>query len=344
MGQAHALEGAPAVRAARVVTAHRQLEGAGFEVRRPIPSRALGEQFDPFLLLDHLGPVEFGPGEAAGAPWHPHRGFQTISYLLDGELEHKDSTGNAGTLRPGDFQLMTAGAGIVHDESPSEAMKRDGGRTEGFQIWVNLARAEKMTPPSYQDVEAARIPKVERDGFVAAVAAGDAFGAKGPVETATPIHFVDVQARAGATIEHAVPASWSAGVYVYRGEALVAPSGQRVAEGQFAAFAPTTTTTTTGDESTTVLRVDVPRGSSTRFLILAGRPLREPIARHGPFVMSTRAEVAQAFEDYEAGRLGTIPATFKSRTRHDDRFDPSKHSLVAASASSAAAGAAGEEL
>lgn len=304
----------------QVVTANRQLEGAGFQVRRPIPSPALGEQLDPYLLLDHLGPADLRPGEAKGAPWHPHRGFQTISYLLDGELVHKDSAGNTGTLRPGDFQLMTAGAGIIHDESPSEDMMRRGGTSEGFQIWVNLDRANKMIPPSYQDVSAEDIPRFEGDHFYAKVAAGEAFGLRGPVETLTPIHFVDVHAKAGACIEHDLPLSWSLGIYVYRGTAIVGDC--MVSEGQLGVCG-------YGDDqgaSQSSVRVTVPEAA--RFLLLAGKPLREPLARYGPFVMTTRDELLAAFSDYQSGNFGKIPATFKSRTQHRGQFDPAKHSLL----------------
>lgn len=303
----------------KLVTAHRQLEGAGFEVRRPLPSRGLGEQLDPYLLLDHLGPATLRPGEAKGAPWHPHRGFQTISYLLDGELVHRDSTGNSGTLRPGDFQLMTAGSGIVHDESPSESMMRKGGRTEGFQIWVNLDRAHKMMPPSYQDVPASAVPTHNGDRFTAKIAAGEGWGLRGPVETMTPIHFIDVRASAGAEVEHTLPASWLLAVYVYRG--AVGLGGATVAEGQLAVCGEGFD----GDESPSSLRIDVPQAA--RFLLLGGRPIREPVARHGPFVMTTRKEIFAAFRDYESGNFGTIPATFKSRTDHTDDFDPERHSL-----------------
>mmetsp|Transcript_8564 Transcript_8564/g.28066 ORF Transcript_8564/g.28066 Transcript_8564/m.28066 type:complete len:341 (+) Transcript_8564:163-1185(+) len=330
-----------------VVTAHRQLEGGGLEVRRPFPGGGspnfLGEQFDPFLLLDHFGPVVTGPGEAVGAPWHPHRGFATISYLLEGELTHKDSAGNAGTLRPGDFQLMVAGAGIIHDESPSAYIKAHGGRQEGFQIWVNLKAEDKMCAPTYQDFGADEVPTFHGENFVAKVASGTAFGLEGPAQSPVPIHFVDVHATAGAVVAHDLPKSMSLGVYVYRGRALFfkdkdkddrnnegnSGNGDVAAEeGQFVVLGEGSPAAEGGAASTRAL-VTVPDDVATcQFLILAGEPLREPMARYGPFVMNTNAQIAKAYTDYNAGNFGNIPATFKSRTIHHDTYDPERHKLV----------------
>uniref|UniRef100_A0A7S3JZ77 Pirin n=1 Tax=Aureoumbra lagunensis TaxID=44058 RepID=A0A7S3JZ77_9STRA len=314
-----------------IVRAHRQLEGGGFEVRRPFPSNnVLGEQFDPFLLLDHLGPIEAKPGEAVGAPWHPHRGFQTISYLLEGELVHKDSAGNTGTLRPGDFQLMTAGAGVIHDESPSDYVKQHGGRSEGFQIWVNLRKVDKMIEPYYQDFAADSIPIYQGERFIAKIAAGTGFDLTGPVETKTPIQFIDVHAEPDAIIEHSLPMAFSLGIYVYRGSIIFPnqPSNRnsKANEGDFAVLENVADDSSTG---TSLARIIVPEHAGpTKFLILAGIPLRESIARAGPFVMNTQAELRQAFLDYQSGNFAKIPATFKSKTRHTDKFDPTKHKLV----------------
>src|SRR4051794_4881370 len=180
----------------RVVDAHRQLEGDGFEVRRPFPSGAL-PMVDPFLLLDEMGPVDHAPGEATGASDHPHRGFETVTYVLDGEMEHRDSAGNAGSISSGDVQWMTAGSGVVHSEKPSDAFLARGGRMHGFQLWVNLPRRDKMTAPRYQDLRAEVLPKVDHDGVHATVIAGDAFGVHGPAETRVPITYVHVRLDPG---------------------------------------------------------------------------------------------------------------------------------------------------
>src|ERR1041384_4809727 len=175
---------------AGIVTSIETLEGGGFLVRRPFPTASFSD-FDPFLLLDEMGPMDVGPGEAKGAPDHPHRGFETVTYLLSGEMEHKDSRGHAGRLRPGDVQWMTAGAGVVHSEMPSAEFQRTGGRIHGFQLWVNLPRREKMTSPRYQEIPAASIPTAQtKDDLVTVrVIAGEALGARAVIETITPITY-----------------------------------------------------------------------------------------------------------------------------------------------------------
>ncbi len=185
---------------ARVIPAVETLEGGGFQVRRPIPVRGV-EQVDPFLLIDEMGPMEHAPGEAAGAPDHPHKGFELITYLLAGEMEHLDSHGNHGVLRAGDVQYMAAGSGLVHSEMPTEAFQRSGGKRHGFQIWVNLKRADKPMVPRYKDVPAAAIPVVQpAEGVTARVVAGDAFGAQGPVHTVSPWVYVHVTLAPGARV------------------------------------------------------------------------------------------------------------------------------------------------
>lgn len=276
------------------VDAVRQLEGDGFEVRRPFPSARL-ELLDPFLLLDHMGPVAFGPGEGVGTPEHPHRGFETVTYLLEGDLEHRDSLGNGGRLGPGDTQWMTAGAGIVHREGPSPEAQSTGGRLHGVQLWVNLPAALKMTPPRYQDVRADRVAVDRRhDGAVIRVIAGEAFGLTGPGSTHTPIVYAHLTLPAGATATTALPPATNAGVYVLSGQVQI--SDGAVHEGQLAVLGP-------GDELTLSGEIDA------EVLLLAGTPLGEPVARYGPFVMNTRQELIQAMEDYQAGHMGSIPAT-----------------------------------
>jgi quercetin 2,3-dioxygenase len=280
-------------RVQRVVPTARTLEGAGFVVRRPFPTAALAD-VDPFLLLDHLGPFDAAPGEAKGAPDHPHRGFETVSYILEGDLEHKDSAGNHGRLGPGDVQWMTAGSGVVHSEMPSEAVRRSGGRIHGVQLWVNLPRRAKMTRPRYQEIPAARIPRVSRDGVTVRVIAGEAYGASAVIETHTPILYFHVSLAEGARFEERVPQGHRLMAYVLSGDVRAGGDERRAREGELAIFADA------GDT------VTLTAGTASEVLVIGGVPLREPVARYGPFVMSTQAELVQAFEDYRAGRMGAI--------------------------------------
>jgi redox-sensitive bicupin YhaK (pirin superfamily) len=196
-----------------VVPATRQLEGGGFEVRRPFPSAAL-PQVDPFLLLDQMGPVQLGPGEAKGAPDHPHRGFETVTYMLDGVMEHEDSAGHAGRIGPGDVQWMTAGAGVIHSEMPAEEIRRDGGRVHGFQVWVNLPAKKKLVKPRYQEYTADQIPVVTENGGVAVrVIAGSVGRVRGAVQTRTPVTYLHVTLPPGTAFRQPVPASQNAVVY-----------------------------------------------------------------------------------------------------------------------------------
>jgi redox-sensitive bicupin YhaK (pirin superfamily) len=279
-----------------IVTAHRQLEGAGFVVRRPFPTLGLS-QVDPFLLLDELGPVDYAPGEAVGAPDHPHRGFETDT--LEGELEHEDSAGHRGVLRAGDVQWMTAGAGIVHSEMPSRRLREEGGRVHGFQIWVNLPARLKLSRPRYQEVPAASIPSASSaDGLArVTVIAGEALGARAVIDTNTPIVFQDFTLEPGADITTLLPADHSGLVYVFEGSATLGDSGKALTEGQLAVL---------GAGDAVRLRGGAERG---RLLLLGGVPIRERVARHGPFVMNDERELVQAFSDYRSGRMGEITRT-----------------------------------
>src|SRR4051812_43098328 len=208
--------------AAKVVTAHKQREGGGFIVRRPLPTLGM-DAVDLFLLLDELGPVEYAPGEAIGAPDHPHRGFETVSYILEGELEHEDSAGHRGVIGAGDVQWMTAGSGVVHSEMPSRRLQTEGGRVEGFQIWVNLPSDQKMTDPRYQEVPQARIPRVELDEGRAVVRliAGRAHGVDGAVETTSPIVYAHVTVQPGGRVDLPADAGMNAMIYVIHGSGAV---------------------------------------------------------------------------------------------------------------------------
>ena len=278
----------------RIVTAHRQREGGGFIVRRPLPTAGL-ELSDPFLLIDEMGPSDYGPGEAVGAPDHPHRGFETVTYMLEGEFEHEDSAGHHGVIKPGDVQWMTAGAGIVHSEMPSKRIREEGGRVHGFQIWVNLPARLKMSRPRYQGIPAERIPAaVSEDGRARVrVIAGEALGARAVIETQTDIIYQDWLLEAGADVQVEVPAAYRGVVYVFEGAARVGEKGTELRDGQLAVL---------GDGDLVRLRSDE-RG---RLLLLAGVPIDEPVARYGPFVMNTRQELLQAVQDFQSGRMGEI--------------------------------------
>jgi len=282
----------------KITTAHKQREGGGFIVRRPVP--ALGVQLvDPFLLIDEMGPVTYGPGEAVGAPDHPHRGFETVTYVLEGELEHEDSAGHRGALRAGDVQWMTAGAGIIHSEEPSRALRERGGRVHGFQVWVNLPARLKMTTPRYQEIPAARIPTAtSADGKAQVrVVAGEALGARAVIDTHTPIVYQDWSIADGADVTTAVPADHQALVYVFQGDVRVGEEAKLVGDGQMAILGPGEAVRFRG----------APGGG--RLLLLAGVPLAEPVARYGPFVMNHENEIVEAVRDYQTGRMGEITRT-----------------------------------
>src|SRR5215813_12857700 len=283
----------------KVIDSVTTLEGAGFLVHRPFPTPEL-DHFDPFLLLDEMGPVEVAPGAAKGAPDHPHRGFETVTYCLAGEMEHKDSSGHAGRLRAGDVQWMTAGSGVVHAETPSAEFMRTGGRMHGFQLWVNLPQKDKMIKPRYQEIPSSRIPKAtSADGLVSvSVIAGEAMGEKAVIETRTPIIYLHYRLEPGGIATQQVPYDYNAFAYVIDGAGLFGADAERGADGQMVMFAPD------GDEVRIENRADAK--ATLEVLLIAGVPLNEPIARYGPFVMNTEAEIHQAFEDYRKGRMGAI--------------------------------------
>jgi len=282
-----------------VVPTIKTLEGGGFPVRRPFPTNQL-DHVDPFLLLDHFGPISWEPNEAVGAPDHPHRGFETVTYLIEGRMQHKDSQGNSGKLGPGDVQWMTAGAGVVHSETPEEEFLRTGGLSHGFQIWVNLPARDKMIHPRYQDVPSAQIPvATSDDGKVRVkVVAGEALGARAVIDTYTPIIYLHFTIQPGGSHMQPMPVDHNAMVYVIDGAGEFAREARPAMEGQLVIFG------RDGDEVTMPAPADAT--APVNVLLLAGVPLNEPVARYGPFVMNTREEIVQAFEDYRAGRLGQI--------------------------------------
>ena len=282
-------------RVAQIIPAEHTYEGEGFGVFRPFPQARLG-LLDPFLLLDEMEPQDHAPSEAVGTPDHPHRGFETVTYMIDGEFEHADSQGNHGTIRAGGVQWMTAGAGIVHREQPAESIKRNGGRTHGFQLWVNLPAADKMIAPSYQGFEPDDIPTVVSDGVTVRVVAGELAGQRGVAATHSPVVYAHVTIEPGATFSADLPADNNVGVYVFAGSGTLGTTEQAVNEREFVIYQREPGT------------IDITAKERVEALLLAGRPLNEPVARYGPFVMNTRQQLIDAFEDYQSGRMGAIAA------------------------------------
>jgi len=282
----------------RVTTARRQHEGGGFMVRRPLPAPGV-RTVDPILMIDEMGPADYGPGEAVGAPDHPHRGFETVTYMLAGEFEHRDSAGHAGSLRPGDVQWMTAGSGVVHSEMPSARILREGGRVHGFQIWVNLPARLKLTRPRYQELAGNGIPEaVTEDGLARVrVIAGEALGVAARIDTHTPIIYLHWTLQPGARVEQRLPADHNGLVYVFAGE--LQSNGIRIADGQMAVL---------GSGDTVELTAPAGNAVDTQVLLLGGVPLNEPVVQHGPFVMNTEAEIVTAIRDYQSGKMGAIEA------------------------------------
>ncbi|WP_227998994.1 pirin family protein [Nocardia australiensis] len=286
-----------------IITAHKQQEGAGFEVRRPFPSMDL-QSADPFILLDQMGPVAYEPYEAKGAPWHPHRGFETVTYMLDGTMVHHDSNGGGGTISEGDTQWMTAGSGILHDELPPEELVISGGWFHGIQLWVNLPRALKMATPRYQDLRGTELTLVSSHdgGALVRIIAGDIGGFEGPGSTHTPIAYAHASISPGGQLETPWPQQFTAMAYVLSGSGTVGADRRPIAEGQLAVFGPGDAITVSADA-----RQHNPTGE-LEVLLLGGRQINEPVVQYGPFVMNTRAEIIQAVEDFQAGRMGNIPA------------------------------------
>ncbi len=288
----------------RIVTAPTTVEGEGFQVRRPFPGVDL-RGADPFLLLDHWGAVEYAPGEAKGAPWHPHRGFETVTYVIDGAIQHHDSTGGGGLITDGATQWMTAGAGILHDELPTEEIVMKGGLFHAVQLWVNLPRDLKWTAPRYQYIGAGRLVLLSSDdgGSLVRLIAGDLAGHAGPGVTWTPITYAHATISPGARLQVPWRPDFNALVYVLSGSGAVGMNAAPIREGQLAVFGP-------GDALTVeaAARQDS-RSPNLEVLVLGGRPIGEPVVFYGPFVMNTRDEIYQAIADYHAGRMGTIPAT-----------------------------------
>jgi redox-sensitive bicupin YhaK (pirin superfamily) len=276
-------------------------EGAGFPVRRPFPGAIDQTRTDPFLMMDQMGPVVYAPGKALGAPDHPHRGFETVTYLLDGEMEHRDSYGGGGVIHGGDTQWMTAGSGLVHSEMPTEKMMREGGLLHGVQIWVNLPKRDKRAEPRYQDITGDQLTLFRNEGGSAVVRliAGDLAGQHGPGNTHTPIVLAHATLAPGAHVSLEWPTAFNALVYVLSGAGQVGgPDGRALSSGQVAAL---------GAGDVVVLDVHADSTEPLEVLLLGGQPIREPIVSYGPFVMNAKSEIIEAMDDFQAGKMGSIP-------------------------------------
>ena len=282
-----------------IVNAKTTLEGDGFTVHRSFPNYAVRD-FDPFLLLDEMGPVILEKGEAKGASPHPHRGFETVTYIIDGAFEHKDSKGNSGKLHSGDVQWMTVGSGIVHSEMPEKEFAKKGGRLHGFQLWVNLPKKDKMTKPRYQEIQSYKIPVSQsKDGKVQVkVIAGQSMGKKSVIDTKTPIIYLHFSLQPGAQVIQEIPNNFNTFAYIAQGYGLFGTE-QKLANKEQAVFFENN-----GDEITFSNPNDATE--SLELLLLGGTPIGEPVKRYGPFVMNTEEELQQAIKDFQNGEMGRI--------------------------------------
>ncbi len=286
-----------------VTTAPSGVEGEGFPVRRAfagVPSSEL----DPFVHMDQMGEVEYAPGEAKGTPWHPHRGFETVTYIIDGTFRHRDSHGGGGLITNGDTQWMTAGSGILHIEAPPEELVASGGVFHGIQLWVNLPSGDKWIPPKYQDIRGGNVELLSSPdgGALVRIVAGELAGHVGPGRTHTPIVFVHATLEPGAELRVPWPRDFNALAYALSGSGGVSSTGRPISMGQLAVFGP-------GDYLTVRANAaQESRAPKLDVLILGGAPIHEPVAWYGPFVMKTDDEIRQAFEDFRHGRMGQIPA------------------------------------
>ncbi|OEJ95345.1 pirin family protein [Streptomyces thermolilacinus] len=286
-----------------VVTAPTGFEGEGFPVRRAFAGINY-RYLDPFIMMDQMGEVEYAPGEPKGTPWHPHRGFETVTYLIDGTFVHQDSNGGGGTITNGDTQWMTAGSGLLHIEAPPESLVMSGGLFHGLQLWVNLPAKDKMKDPRYQDIRGGSVKLLTSSdgGALLRVIAGDLDGHEGPGITHTPITMVHATLRPGSEVTLPWRSDFNGLAYVLAGRGTVGAERRPVHTGQTAVF---------GDGGSVTVRADEKQDGNTpdlEVVLLGGRPIREPMAHYGPFVMNTRDELLQAFEDFQAGRLGRVPA------------------------------------
>ncbi|MFC5147468.1 pirin family protein [Streptomyces aureoversilis] len=295
--------GAPQRPVLYVGTAPAGFEGEGFPVRRAFAGINY-KYLDPFIMMDQMGEVDYAAGEPKGTPWHPHRGFETVTYIIDGTFIHRDSHGGGGVITDGDTQWMTAGSGLLHIETPPEELVTSGGLFHGLQLWVNLPREDKMIAPKYQDIRggSVRLLASEDGGSLVRLIAGDVAGHEGPGATHTPITMIHASVSPGAELTLPWRTDFNALAYGLAGHGSAGAEGRPFAMGQTVVF---------GQGDSVTIRADRKQESRTEnfeVVLLGGLPIREPMQHYGPFVMNTHAELAQAFDDYQAGRLGVIPA------------------------------------
>ncbi len=286
---------------ASVTIAPSGLEGEGFPVRRAFAGVSLAD-LDPFVHMDQMGEVEYAPGEPKGTPWHPHRGFETVTYMIDGTFAHQDSHGGGGIITDGATQWMTAGGGILHIETPPEELVVSGGLFHGIQLWVNLPAKDKMIPPAYQGLEADQVTLLASPdgGSLVRLIAGEVAGHAGPGATHTPMALVHATLAPGAQLRIPWNSSFNGLVYVLAGSGRASTEGRPVRRGQLVVFSAGDWISLRADD-----RQDA--GGSLEVIVLGGQPIGEPVTHYGPFVMNTRAEIEQALSDFQSGKLGTIP-------------------------------------
>jgi len=285
-----------------ITTGPRGYEGEGFPVVRAFGGVRAAD-LDPFVHMDQMGEVEYQPGEPRGTDWHPHRGFETVTYMIDGRFAHQDSHGGGGLITDGATQWMTAGAGILHIETPPAELVESGGVFHGIQLWVNLPRKDKFATPKYQAIEGGdvRLLSSEDGGALVRVIAGDVDGQHGPGATHTPITLVHTTIEPGAQLNLPWNPEFNALVYVLSGDGTVGPAAQPIRQGQLAVLG-------SGERITVGAAAQQDSHRPTmEVLVLGGRPIREPVFQYGPFVMNSKSEVVQALEDFNAGRFGNIP-------------------------------------
>jgi len=285
-----------------ITTGPRGYEGEGFPVVRAFAGVGAAD-LDPFIHMDQMGEVEYSPGEPKGTDWHPHRGFETVTYMIDGRFAHQDSHGGGGLISDGATQWMTAGAGILHIETPPAELVESGGLFHGIQLWVNLPRADKFAEPRYQSIEgqAVRLLSSDDGGALVRVIAGAVGGHAGPGATHTPITLAHSTIEPGAQLNLPWPRDYNALVYVLSGRGAVGPIGHPIQQGQLAVLGP-------GDRITVAAAAEQDSNRpAMEVLLLGGKPIREPVFHYGPFVMNSKSEVIQALEDFNAGRFGTVP-------------------------------------
>ncbi len=283
----------------QIIKSETTQDGEGVTLNRSFPNNLLSE-FDPFLLLDEIGPTDLIPGKQKGFPDHPHRGFETVTYLLEGKFEHKDSQGHTGIINSGDVQWMTAGSGVIHSELPEKEFSKYGGKLHGFQLWVNLPKSNKMMKPRYQEIPRSKIPTVttEDGNVIVKLIAGESLGSKAVIDTITPIMYMHFKLESGSSIVQPIPKEYNVFAYIIKGKGIVERNNNNkiIERGNLVIF----------DKYGKEVYIKAVEDSKIplELLLIGGIPIREPIARYGPFVMNTQQEIYEAIEDYRNGQLG----------------------------------------